>query len=180
VTEDELYRARGITPPKIKPKPPKMPRRDLQEILTSVDLGKEDPFGEQGTAIVVLRLAGLNIMQIVNHLQLDEKTGVDHVRQVLFQARKEARLADVPGLLDHRAVPGAVDNLIKGIDDGDKEYTLAVLKGRGAFRNFERSDGDQKLSLEITIDGLEADGRAIPEGTVVGIPRTVALPDVED
>ncbi len=177
MTEDDLARVRGIRPPPPKKPPATIPRRDLDAILQQVDLGKADPFGEQGTAILVLRIAGLNVHQIVNKLHLDDATGPDHVRQVLYLARKEARLADVTGLLDHRAVPGAVDNLIAGIDNGDKDYTLAVLKGRGAFRNFERTDADTKMSLEITVEGLDNENCKAPiEGTVVGIPRALAQP----
>lgn len=178
MTEDELAKVRGLPPPKPKPQPERaIPTRTLDSILQEVDLGKADPFGEHGTSIIVLRLAGLNVFQIADKLHLEDKSGLEHIRQVLYLARKEARLADVTGLLDHRAVPGAVDNLIKGIDEGDKEYSLAVLKGRGAFRNFERTDADTKMSLEISIEGLERDDRKTAvEGTIVGMPRESAQP----
>jgi len=182
VTTDntELRAAHGLPPAQSAPKTRNRPHtpttevklRGLAKILDDVNLDEDDPFGEKGTAIIVLRMAGFNVHQIVNKLQLDQTTGPDHVRMVLFHARKAAKLADVGPLLDHMAVPIAVDNLIEGLKTGDKDYTQAVLKGRGAFRNFERTEGDTKMSLEISVEGLDAaHQKRVVEGSVVGMPR---------
>lgn len=56
------------------------------------------------------------------------------VGRVLQQVRDDATMPAQLDRLDSIAMPLAVDNVIRGIIQGDKAYTLKFLDGRGLFR----------------------------------------------
>lgn len=121
--------------------------------------------------VVALRILGLSTDEISNQLVLQPST----VRKHLMIARQRGKLSDVSSFLDHAAVPRAVENLMAGLEEGDKDYTLEVLKGRGAFRSHshQASTGSTgPMHLEITVSvpqGIEQ--ATVVEGQVMGKRR---------
>lgn len=87
---------------------------------------------ERVAMAAALRAAGAPVRQIATVLGLTPGT----VRLYLANAREWGGLDDVIRDIEARAIPRAVENLLAGLDKGDKEYTLEVLKGRGVFRTF--------------------------------------------
>lgn len=122
---------------------------------------------------VALRLVGLSAKQIAEQLGLEQTT----VNQYLYVARQKGRLADVAEILDHQVVPMAVENLIAGLAEGDKEYTIEVLKGRGAFRTHthQQSTGSSgPMHLQISVEmpkGAAGTVIDVTPGQIVGVPR---------
>lgn len=124
--------------------------------------------------VVALRVLGLSAPQIAEQLGI----AVNTVNQHLYIARAKAKLSDVGPILDHHAVPMAVENLIAGLEEGDKDYTLEVLKGRGALRTHTHqastgSTGPMQLHIQVE---LPKGGNAhvidvMPTGQVMGKPR---------
>jgi hypothetical protein len=122
---------------------------------------------------VALRLVGLNPGQIAERLGLERST----VNQYLYIARMKGKLTDVGPILDHAVVPMAVENLIAGLEAGDKEYTLEVLKGRGAFRSHSAnvstgSAGPMHLQIQVELPkGASGTVIDVIPGQVMGAPR---------
>lgn len=122
---------------------------------------------------VALRLVGLSSSQIADQLGLETST----VNQYLYVARSKGKLADIAEILDHQIVPMAIENLLEGIKEKDKEYTLEVLKGRGAFRthSHQASTGSAApMHLQISVEMPKgASGKVIDviPGQVLGTPR---------
>lgn len=146
----------------------------VDRILRIVKGSGDDQFDETGVAMIALRIIGYSYKKI------SEAVGVDlsEVRRVLGEARRLSKLSDVGPLLENIALPQAVDNLIEKLEAGDLPATLATLRGRGAFRNFERSDNvDMQVQLSIQIEQpagvTPANQPNVIEGSVVGIPRRV-------
>lgn len=137
----------------------------LDEILKEGD--DDAPLGPKATICIALRLQGMSEKEIAKKVELPVET----VRQYLFKARKKAKLLDVAPLLDQMAVPMAVDNLIEGIGNGDKDYTLAVLKGRGAFATFGKQESDGAMQLTVKIEHADNGQTSVIDGSVVGVPR---------
>jgi hypothetical protein len=101
----------------------------------------------------------------------------------LTQMRVDASMDDQLNKLDNVVIPLAIDNVVRGVINGDKEYTLKVLDGRGVFRQFKSLDAQVKktiLTMKIeTVMPKHIPEGAIPmpkAGAVVGAPL---LPRVE-
>lgn len=123
--------------------------------------------------VVALRILGLSSSQIADKLGI----AVNTVNQHLYVARAKGKLSDVGAILDHQAVPMAMDNVLAGLAEGDKEYTLEVLKGRGAFRTHTHqastgSTGPMHLQIQVELP-KSAHGTIIDVGAgqVMGKPR---------
>jgi hypothetical protein len=146
----------------------------VDRILKIVKGSGDDQFDETGVAMIALRIIGYSYKKIGETLQVE----LAEVRRVLGEARRLSKLSDVGPLLENIALPQAVDNLIEKLEAGDLPATLATLRGRGAFRNFERSDNvDMQVQLSINIEQppgvAPASQPSVIEGSVVGIPRRV-------
>lgn len=184
MTEDELVAARrqideaagrGAAPMERAVQSAQRTPGNVDRILRMVKGSGDEHFDETGVAMIALRIIGNSYKKIADQLQVD----VNEVRRVLAEARRLSKLSDVGPLLDNIALPQAVDNLIEKLEAGDLPATLATLRGRGAFRNFERSDNvDMQLQLSVQIEtpkGFEAGGDvpAVLQGSVVGVPRKI-------
>lgn len=141
--------------------------------LEELEIPADGPLPPRMAQVVALRLVGLTASQIAEKLCISVHT----VNQHLYMARSKGRLADISGILDHAVVPMAVENLIAGLAEGDKDYTLEVLKGRGAFRSHSAnvssgSAGPMQLHIQVELPkgatGTQID--VIP-GQVIGRPR---------
>ncbi len=150
----------------------------VDRILRIVKGSGDDQFDETGVAMIALRVIGYSYKKISESLGVE----MTEVRRVLGEARRLSKLSDVGPLLENIALPQAVDNLVDALEDPKSSHhmaaTLATLRGRGAFRNFERSDNvDMQVQLSINIEqpaGITpANQPNVIEGSVVGIPRKV-------
>lgn len=131
----------------------------------------------QLAAIIAMRTEGLTNKQIAEKLGL----AVPTIGVILQKARKELHLSDLVDRVEHRAVPTAVDNLIEGLDKGDKDYTLATLKGVGVFRSHSVGKSDQPaqdnrnvliVKIEMPAGLVPGQLPAVAVGNIVGVPRT--------
>lgn len=124
-------------------------------------------------AVLALRWEGFGPDETARILGVSRGT----VDLALMQMRKAASLDDEIKRVDELIVPIAVDNLAKGVINGDKEYTLRVLDGRGVLRSFKSSEAtvtrrDLKLHVVTTLPPHHQD--AIPTvkaNGVFGVPK---------
>lgn len=181
MTEDELVAARqqiteaagrGAAPMERAVAQAQQTPGHIDRILKLVKGSGDEHFDETGIAMIALRIIGTSYKKISEQLGVD----VSEVRRVLAEARRLSKLSDVGPLLDNIALPQAVDNLIEKLEAGDLPATLATLRGRGAFRNFERSDNvDMQVQLSVVVEppkGVDvANMPDVIQGSVVGVPR---------
>lgn len=119
---------------------------------------------------VALRILGHTQKEIAKALCVPESD----VCLWLREARKRAELLDVSELLEHVALPKAVDNLIDGLREGNEKYTLATLAGRGAFSAHSKSQATvQETRLEIHVVRAEDADNVPMQSQIVGVPREV-------
>jgi len=141
--------------------------------LAELELPEGGELPPRMAQVVALRILGMKASEIADKLAISVHT----VNQHLYVARSRGKLSDVGPILDHVAVPLAMDNLIKGLEEEDKEYTLEVLKGRGAFRSHSASVssgsvGPMQLQIQVELP-QGAHGKVIDVGVgqVMGKPR---------
>ncbi len=149
--------------------PPSLISPGLHELVDYTEPDNRDWTAASARA-VGLRILGYSIKDIAHELMVSQHA----VRQWLTDARKRAELMDVAPLLDNVALPLAIDNLIDGLQNGDKKLTLATLKGRGAFTTHSKSENtNTNMQLEIHVEMPSREGASLDvvEGQVVGIPR---------
>lgn len=150
--------------------------------------GKHTKIPRQLAAIVACRTEGMTDPEIAEKLGI----AIGTVRQILQKARKQNFLSDIVDRLEDRAVPTAVDNLIRGLDREDKDYTLATLKGLGVFRTHtvgkQENVGAVSNELRVVIEmpTLPAgDGNGMPRVAVGAIsgapvrPKALAAPVID-
>ena len=127
---------------------------------------------ELAARCIALRMLGYTVRDIC------AETGVPtrQLHRFLKMARERQGLQDIGPVLDHVALPLAVDNLVKGLEEGDQKLTLATLNGRGAFSKHSKSEtANTDVSLEIRVEMPDRAGApiAVIDGQVVGVPRQV-------
>lgn len=190
MTEDELVAARqtitaaagrGAAPMERAVASAQQTPGHIDRILKAVKGSGDETFDETAVAMIALRITGKSYKKISEALGVE----ISEVRRVLAEARRLSKLSDVGPLLDNIALPQAVDNLIDKLEAGDLTATLATLRGRGAFRNFERSDNvDMQVQLSVVIEppkGIDpANAPDVVEGSVVGIPRKISQSTLTD
>lgn len=145
--------------PKKRGAPKKLPR----QIAAIVALKAEDP--------------SLTTIDIAHKLGMTPAA----IRKMLYRARKEFKFNDVADSLNYMAIPQALENLNTGLKGGDKDYTLATLKGVGIFRNHsavKQEGGGTAAVLTINIQMPDmAPGQVAPVvaiGSVIGSPRRIS------
>lgn len=89
--------------------------------------------------------------------------------------KREIAIGDIDEMLDKTAVPLAVDNLLHGLQAGDKDYTLEVLKGRGHFRRHVQGEEKTTVTLPPLVIRFEDAPHAEQQATntighVIGVP----------
>jgi predicted transcriptional regulator len=147
---------------------------------------------ERVAVAAALRAVGASTAAIAQALGLS----VDTVSTYLAAAREWGALRDVVRDIECRLVPKAVENLAALLEQGDKQATLEVLKGRGLLRKHtagqkEGSSGPPDLRLTVVFAGAPAGaadrvGVALASGSggeVVGVataePVATVLETVE-
>ena len=133
-------------------------------------------------AVLALRLQGFSMQDSAEILGCSKA----RIRFALEACRQDATIDSQLDRLDKIAVPCAVDNVVTGVQNGDKEYTLKVLDGRGVFRTHRSIDAHVKrttLELKvITVTAVPPPGQSLPvsrPGSAVGAPVGL-LTAVED
>lgn len=124
-----------------------------------------------------LRAVGYRVAHIAQALSVSPST----VKLYLARAREIGALNDVARDLRTRALPQAVENLIKGLDKGDKDYTLKTLEGLGEFVRHSKDEhqGGPGATMAFQVNFVNApvsvvEGHMLPataNGMVVGVPR---------
>lgn len=129
--------------------------------------------------VIALRLEGYSPADTADILGVSR----DQVYRALQTCRKDADMSNQLLRLDQIGVPTAVDNVLTGIANGDKEYTLRLLDGRGAFRTHKSIEAQiTKTVLTMRVDvtmPLHLVGQAVPvarPGSIVGSPVTIDVP----
>lgn len=100
--------------------------------------------------------------------------------------RRECSAETIDQMLDEIAKPLAIENLIHGLQAGDKDYTLETLKGRGVFRRHVEGEGKPptelpalRITFEIPTFDQMAGRESLPLGQVVGAPQAPKqLPEI--
>lgn len=151
--------AEGTTPSPLAAKIAAQP--DVQPLLVMSD--------EDATKVVTaMRIAGHTQREIALELGATE-----HQIRRLIRLGKDSRKI-FGDIIDGRAVPTAIDNLIAGLEAGDKDYTLKTLEGRGLLVKHSHQDGQAPKSafqFNIVVES-PTDGHREPViGSVVGEPR---------
>jgi DNA-binding CsgD family transcriptional regulator len=152
---------------------------DVPNVI-SIDRERAGPrMSRRMAEICADRMQGLTYREIAELRGLSVKT----VGNLLYEARQRAHLRDVPDLLTHAALPLAVDNLVEGLREGDQKYTLATLKGLGAFAAHAKQEQNinANAGMTLTLKVEMPEGRELrdPEtliGEVVGLPRELGAP----
>ncbi len=103
------------------------------------------------------------------------------VTHALTTIRKNANQTDQLLRLDQIGIPLATDNVLRGIMDGDKDYTLRLMDGRGMFRTHKSIEAQiTKTVLEMKVSVVMPEhliGKDLPvprPGSIVGAPVTIA------
>jgi hypothetical protein len=133
------------------------------------------------TEVEMLRLEGFSPADTAQILGVSRQ----QISAALKWVRENADMPSQLERLDKIGIPLAVDNALLGIEQGDKEYTLRLLDGRGIFRTHKsiESQVTQKvLMLQIqVVDARQVEGAAARPGAIVGVPETFnpALPVID-
>jgi predicted transcriptional regulator len=124
-------------------------------------------------AVLALRWEGFSPKQTAEIL------GCSHARvsDALLRLREAASMDDQIDRIDQLIVPLAVDNLARGVMDGDRAYTLKVLDGRGVFRTHKSVEGTIKKHVLIMTVKTEMPAHLSPDsipmpaaGSIIGAP----------
>lgn len=119
-------------------------------------------------SVTALRLAGYTVAEIATETALT----INQVRRLLVESKAKRQVFE--DLIDGRAMPAAVDNLIAGLEAGDKDYTLETLKGRGVLVKHTHQEGQAAKSafqFNIVVEAPQDGQREPLLGAVVGEPR---------
>jgi DNA-binding CsgD family transcriptional regulator len=152
--------------------------------VVPIDEGRRAPRMSRRMAEVCAdRMQGLTYREIAELRGISVKT----IGNLLYEARQRAHIRDVPDLLTHQALPLAVDNLVEGLRQGDQKYTLATLKGLGAFATHAKQEQNinANAGMTLTLKVEMPEGREVrdPEtliGEVVGLPRVLDAAPTEE
>jgi hypothetical protein len=145
------------------------PRRLLAQVQGRTD----EELGKDAAVIEVLRGQGWSLARIAKRLGQD----IVWVRQTRREARARslvdgavaAARAEVEGMLDV-----AVDNVRKKLREGDKDVTLAVVRGTGVLSSDHAAPAGS-MSLQVTFvqtvegHGSGQDGSRAGDGPVVSV-----------
>lgn len=124
-------------------------------------------------AVLALRLEGFKHSSEIAKIL---GCSTQQVTYALTRIRKDATIEQQLDRIDQIAVPLAVDNVIEGIANKDKTYTLRVMDGRGLFRVHKSIDAQVKQTVitfrvNMTVPKHLPPGQPLPSvkpGAVVG------------
>jgi predicted transcriptional regulator len=130
------------------------------------------------SAVLALRWEGFSPTETAQVLGVS----INRVRNALSEMRKTAAIDQQLDRLDQIAVPLAVDNVIRGVMDGDKDYTRDVLNGRGVYRTHKSIEAQVRqttLRMDIAVTlPLAPDGQPGGALSTVRPGGVLAAPDL--
>lgn len=109
-----------------------------------------------------------------------------HVLRVARRGKREQVVEREIRRLDAEGLPMAVENVLEGLQQGDKEYTLEVLKGRGVLNPKGPAHAGAEGTAAPAFAGLVVqfvhDGSATPlkPGAISATPNRALSPAVID
>ena len=173
------------TDPKVKEEQRKQRRQqalDLeQETIDRMAKSAKSPNGQirkakMVAAVMALRMQGMKRGEIAGHLGINPMT----VSKLLQSIRKNHEASAQLLRLDQIGIPLAIDNVLTGLEEGDKDYTQDLMKGRGLYRTHKSIDAQvTKTVLEMKIivtdprpEMIAGSAPARP-GSIVGSPMTI-------
>jgi predicted transcriptional regulator len=193
LAKEEAKRAEALVPPDVVDPAIERQQRQQQALDdTQTEIDKlarrvRNPAGKLRrakfiAAVLALRMQHFSKSEIAGHLGVSEPT----VKRALVDIRANSAASDQLMRLDQIGIPLAVDNVINGLVDGDKDYTQDLLKGRGMYRTHKSIDAQvTKTTLEMKIVFTDptpeqiASARNPRAGSILGIPESPkALPDI--
>lgn len=123
--------------------------------------------------VLALRFEGKGPAETAKILGVD----VSRVYRALTLVRSDAAIEKLLDRVDQVILPLAIDNAAKGVMNGDKDYSLEMLRGRGILRTHKSIDAQVKqtiLTLEVRLtepDHLKGREMPMPRiGSIVGAP----------
>jgi hypothetical protein len=127
-------------------------------------------------AVLAMRMEGFSPQESAKILGVS----FGQVTWALKQVRKDASIPEQLDRLDKIGVALAVDNVLKGIIDGDKEYTLRLMDGRGLFRSHKSVQAEVRetvLQLQVVVDQpkFAAAAAAVPKSVGAGTTAPTTL-----
>lgn len=151
-------------------------RRDVVERAEQLrkNLGTERNWPKDALLATILALrigAHMTYREIAVSLGMSER----HVLRVAKRGKKDLVVEREVARLDREGMPMAVENVLEGLQDKDKEYTLEYLKGRGVFRQKQDPAGAPPATAfpGLVVQFIH-DGNVPPEmkaGTIISTPN---------
>lgn len=122
-----------------------------------------------------LRMTGMTMREIAEEMGIGETS----VKRLLLEAQQLNAHAAI-SLLQTRAVPLAIDNLIVGLERGHERYTLETLKGGGILKAHGQPGGHTTPPVLQVVFAAPKDAvPALPPGAAHGAPLTVDVQKVD-
>lgn len=157
-------------------------RREVVERAAHLakNLGREHwPQDALRCTILALRIgARMSYREIAQSLNMSER----HVLRVVRRGKSADVVARELDRLDREGLPMAVENVLDGLERGDKDYTHEYLKGRGVYRQKHETVTDQNaapafagLVVQFVHDGAAGELKA---GAIVANPNRALAPGV--
>lgn len=125
------------------------------------------------SSVLALRLQGFKPKQTADVLGVS----LQQVTNALMTVRQDHDIDALLERIDSVILPMAVDNAATGVMEGDKDYTLEMLRGRGILRTHKSIDAQVKktvLTMQVVLTmpaHLEGKEPPMPRaGAIVGAP----------
>jgi hypothetical protein len=118
-----------------------------------------------------LRLCGATQKEIAAELGIS----TSQVHRLLHEGQQLTQRHTLT-VLETRAMPLAIDNLIAGLENGDQKYTLETLKGGGILKAHTRHDGSfsgPPVAMQIVFAAPPGGQTSLPDGAAHGRPMTI-------
>jgi DNA-binding Lrp family transcriptional regulator len=152
-------------------------------------LGKDRWPGDALLATIMALRIGIKptptYREIARMLNMSER----HVLRIAKRGKKDQVVERELNRLDREGLPMAVENVLEGLQERDKDYTLEYLKGRGVFRQKHETVQDPNavaaftgLVVQFVHDGSAAEIKAgaiiaNPNRALAPVPAAVRTPD---
>lgn len=157
--------------------------------LDAIAATQKDSRDETGQLKEAHLLAQVLALRLYGHGPADTAAimGVptSRVMSLLHRVRREADIESQLQRIDAIAVPLAVDNIVRGVILGDKDYTLELARGRGLFKTHasvkqETTITDVTISIDAKVPA-HLSGQPLPQpkpGAIVGAAASAPAPRI--